>query len=44
MAEFNRRPETNNIFEGTSDEVIEIVLKVKDDFNDRYNRNSSWSE
>ena len=40
MAEFNRRPETNNIFEGTSDEVIEIVLKVKDDFNDRYNRNS----
>ncbi len=40
MAEFNRRPETNNIFEGTSDEVIEIVLKIKDDFNDRYNRNS----
>lgn len=39
MAEFNRRPETNNIFEGTSDEIIEVVLKVKDDFNDRYNRN-----
>lgn len=39
MAEFNRRPETNNIFEGTYDEVIEVVLKVKDDFNDRYNRN-----
>lgn len=39
MAEFNRRPETNNLFEGTSDEVIEVVLKVKDDFNDRYNRN-----
>ena len=39
MAEFNRRPETNNIFEGTSDEVIEVVLKIKDDFNDRYNRN-----
>lgn len=39
MAEFNRRPETNNIFERTSDEVIEVVLKVKDDFNDRYNRN-----
>lgn len=39
MSEFNRRPETNNIFEGTSDEVIEVVLKVKDDFNDRYNRN-----
>ena len=39
MTEFNRRPETNNIFEGTSDEVIEVVLKVKDDFNDRYNRN-----
>jgi len=39
MAEFNRRPESNNLFEGTSDEVIEVVLKVKDDFNDRYNRN-----
>lgn len=39
MAEFNRRPETNSIFEGTSDEIIEVVLKVKDDFNDRYNRN-----
>ncbi len=39
MAEFNRRPETNNLFEGTSDEVIEVVLKVKDDFYDRYNRN-----
>src|SRR5690606_2299449 len=39
MAEFIRRPDTNNIFEGTSDEVIEVVLKVKDDFNDRYNRN-----
>jgi superfamily I DNA and/or RNA helicase len=39
MAEFNRRPETNNLFEGTSDEVIEVVLKVKDDFNDHYNRN-----
>ena len=39
MAEFNRRPETNNIFEGTYDEVIEVVLKIKDDFNDRYNRN-----
>lgn len=39
MSEFNRRPETKNLFEGTSDEVIEVVLKVKDDFNDRYNRN-----
>lgn len=39
MAEFNRRPETKSLFEGTSDEVIEVVLKVKDDFNDRYNRN-----
>jgi superfamily I DNA and/or RNA helicase len=38
MAEFNRRPETNNLFEGTSDELIEIVLKVKDDFNQSYNR------
>ena len=42
MSEFNRRPETNNIFEGTSDEVIEVVLKVKDDFNDRYNRNPEY--
>ena len=42
MTEFNRRPETNNIFEGTSDEVIEVVLKVKDDFNDRYNRNPEY--
>ena len=32
MAEFNRRPETNNLFEGTSDEVIEVVLRIKDDF------------
>ncbi len=42
MTEFNRnqRPETDRIFEGTSDEVIEVVLKVKDDFNDRYNRNT----
>lgn len=40
MAEFNRRPETNNLFEGTSEEVIEVILKVKDDFNDRYNRNT----
>jgi superfamily I DNA and/or RNA helicase len=39
MNEFIRRPENNNLFEGTSDEVIEVVLKVKDDFNDRYNRN-----
>jgi superfamily I DNA and/or RNA helicase len=39
MAEFNRRPETKSLFEGASDEVIEVVLKVKDDFNDRYNRN-----
>lgn len=40
MAEFNRRPETENLFEGTSEEVIEVILKVKDDFNDRYNRNT----
>lgn len=39
MVEFNRTPKTNNNFEGTSEEAIEIVLKVKDDFNDRYNRN-----
>ena len=39
MAEFNRRPETNNLFEGTSDEVIEVVLRIKDDFSQQYNNN-----
>ncbi len=41
MAEFNRRPETNNLFEGTSDEVIEVVLRIKDDFSQQYNNNES---
>jgi len=41
MAEFNRRPETNNLFEGTSDEVIEVVLRIKDDFSQQYNNNEN---
>ena len=41
MAEFNRRPETNNLFEGASDEVIEVVLRIKDDFSQQYNNNES---
>jgi hypothetical protein len=41
MQEFTRKPEIGNIFEGTSDEVIEIFLKVKDDFGDQYDRNEN---
>ena len=41
MAEFIRRPDTNNIFEGTSDEVIEVVLRIKDDFSQQYNNNEN---
>jgi len=40
MAEFERRPETGNIFEGTSDEVTEVTLRIKYDLISRYNRNS----
>jgi len=39
MAEFTRKPDTTNLFEGTSDEVVEVTLRVKDDFENRYNRN-----
>ncbi len=39
MAEFNRKPETQNIFEGTSDEATEVTLRILDDFESRYNRN-----
>lgn len=39
MNDFHRRPDANNIFEGTTDEVIEITLKVVDDFDIHYNRN-----
>jgi superfamily I DNA and/or RNA helicase len=41
MAEFNRRPETNNLFEGTSDDVIDVVLRIKDDFSQQYNNNEN---
>lgn len=41
MAEFTRKPQTGNIFEGTSDEEIEVFLKIKDDFGDRYDRNEN---
>lgn len=40
MEEFTRKPESKNIFEGTSEEPIEVVLRVIDDFENRYNRNS----
>lgn len=39
MAEFTRKPETVNLFEGTSDEAVEVTLRIKDDFENRYNRN-----
>jgi superfamily I DNA and/or RNA helicase len=39
MPEFTRRPETANIFEGTSDEAIEVTLRIVDDFENRFNRN-----
>src|SRR5690606_14853363 len=40
MEEFTRKPETTNIFEGTSEEPIEVVLRVIDDFENHYNRNT----
>ena len=39
MAEFTRKPETGNIFEGTSDEAVEVTLRIVDDFENRFNRN-----
>lgn len=39
MKEFTRRPETANIFESTSDEAIEVTLRIVDDFENRFNRN-----
>lgn len=41
MAEFNRIPEINNIFEATSDEVVEVTLRIKDDFAKQYNNNTN---
>jgi len=41
MSEFARIPASGNIFEGTSDEAIEIFLKIKDDFGDRYDGNEN---
>lgn len=40
MEEFTRKPESKNIFEGTSEEPIEVVLRVIDDFENHYNRNT----
>lgn len=37
--EFKRRPETGNIFEGTTDQAIQVPLRIKDDFISRHNRN-----
>ncbi len=39
MSDFTRKPETENIFEGTSNEAIEVTLRIMDDFENRYNRN-----
>jgi len=39
MSEFTRQPIATNIFEG-SDDPIEIVLRVNDDFITRYNNNN----
>jgi len=39
MAEFTRTPETANIFEGTSEEAVEVTLRIIDDFENHYNRN-----
>ena len=39
MSEFTRQPIVTNIFEG-SDDPIEIVLRVNDDFINRYNNNN----
>ena len=39
MAEFNRIPDNKNIFEGMTDEVVEITLKVIEEFDNRYNKN-----
>lgn len=40
MSEFNRKPISNNVFEGTSEEATEVILRTIDDFENRYNRNS----
>ena len=39
MSEFIRKPETGNIFEGTTDEAVEVTLRIVDDFENRFNRN-----
>lgn len=39
MTDFIRKPEIGNIFEGTSDEAIEVTLRIVDDFENRFNRN-----
>jgi len=39
MPEFTRNTHPDNLFEGTSDEIVEVYLKIKDDFDDRFNRN-----
>jgi len=39
MTDFTRQPESVNIFEGTSEQPIEVTLRIVDDFENRYNRN-----
>jgi hypothetical protein len=40
MEEFTRKPESGNLFEGTTEEALLVILRVKDDFESRYNNNS----
>lgn len=40
MDEFLRKPDTKNNFEDNLEEIIEITLKIKDDFDSTYNRHS----
>ena len=37
---FTRKSNDDNIFEGTSDKPIEVILKFKDDFEATYDRNT----
>ena len=40
MDEFLRKPDTKNNFEDNLEEIIEITLKIKDDFESTYNKHS----
>ena len=40
MDDFTRKPSHENIFEGTTEEVIDLTLRIKDEFSDHYDNNS----